>query len=210
MPDHKKKSAPPITEKRMNKPPVNKASKSSESNRPQGAGRDTAAGTVQVSNSQNQLARFEAGMKLFHARRLQEAREHFKVAAEGPERDVAQRARLNITMCDRRLQDSTLNLHSSEDYYNYGVALLNTRKIEEARGHLEQALQMAPEADHIHYALALAQALSGDLTNAHDHLKRAIDLEPRNRILARQDADFAPILNLPAFDLLIHPEKKNW
>jgi Flp pilus assembly protein TadD len=101
-------------------------------------------------------------------------------------------------------------LSSSEDYYNYGVALLNTRKVEEARGHLEKAVVLAPDADHIHYALALAQALSGDLANAHEHLKRAIDLEPRNRILARQDADFAPILNLPAFDSLIHPEKKNW
>jgi tetratricopeptide (TPR) repeat protein len=203
----KKKSAPPIPEKRMNKPPVTKASKPAEGSRST-ASREAAA--VGVVNAQNQLARFEAGMKLFHARRLQEAREHFQAAAEGPERDVAQRARLNIAMCDRRLQQTTLNLRSSEDYYNYGVALLNTRKIEEARGHLERALQLAPEADHIHYALALAQALSGDLQNAHDHLKRAIDLEPRNRILARQDADFAPILSLPAFDLLIHPEKKNW
>jgi len=206
----KKKSAPPITEKRMNKPQAPKASKPSDNTRPATGSRDTAGAAVQVSNAQTQLSRFEAGMKLFHARRLQEARDHFKVAAEGPERDVAQRARLNIAMCDRRLQESTVNLRSSEDYYNYGVALLNTRKIEEARGHLEQALQLAPEADHIHYALALAQALSGDLANAHDHLKRAIDLEPRNRLLARQDADFAPILNLPAFDLLIHPEKKNW
>jgi tetratricopeptide (TPR) repeat protein len=204
----KKKVASPITEKRMNKPPVPK-SKSSEASRPAAASRESAA-AVQVSSAQAQLARFEAGMKLFHARRLQEARDHFKVAAEGPERDVAQRARLNIAMCDRRLQEAPVTLRSSEDHYNYGVALLNTRKIEEARSHLEQALQLAPEADHIHYALALAQALSGDLSNAHEHLKRAIDLEPRNRLLARQDADFAPILNLPAFDLLIHPEKKNW
>ena len=191
----------------MNKPPVTKPSKPVEAGRP-AATRETAAAALQASSSQNQFARFEAGMKLFHVRRLQEARDHFKVAAEGPERDVAQRARINIAMCDRRLQQATVLLRSSEDYYNYGVALLNTRKVEEARGHLEQALQLAPEADHIHYALALAQALSGDLANAHDHLKRAIDLEPRNRLLARQDADFAPILMLPAFDLLIHPEKK--
>jgi len=209
MPD-KKKSAPPITEKRMNKPAGPKAPKSSEAGRSVIASRETAATAAQASGARNQLARFEAGMKLFHARRLQEAREHFQVAAEGPERDVAQRARLNIAMCDRRLQDTTVSLRSSEDYYNYGVALLNTRKVEEARGHLEKALVLAPEADHIHYALALAEALSGDLANAHDHLKRAIDLEPRNRILARQDADFGSILNLPAFDLLIHPEKKNW
>src|SRR5262249_39220625 len=158
-----------------------------------------------VSNSQNQLARFEAGMKLFHARKLQEARDHFKAAADGPELDVMQRAKLHMAMCDRRLQQSAPTLRSAEDHYNYGVALLNTRNVAEARGHLEKALQMSPGADHIHYALALAQALSGDLMNAHENLKRAIELEPRNRILARQDTDFAPLLNQPPFDLLLHP-----
>jgi hypothetical protein len=69
---------------------------------------------------------------------------------------------------------------------------------------------MSPGADHIHYALALAQALAGDLTNAQQNLKRAIELEPRNRLIARQDADFAPLANLPPFDTLIYPEKKSW
>ncbi len=149
-------------------------------------------------------------MKLFHTRKFQEARELFQIAASGPERDVAQRARLHIAMCDRRLQHATVSLGSAEDYYNYGVALINSRNIGEARIHLEKALQMAPGRDHIHYALALAQALAGDVANAHENLKRAIELEPRNRIMARQDADFAPLANQPPFDVLIYPEKKSW
>src|SRR5688572_2089870 len=209
MPD-KKKIAPKSTERRMNKPQVTKTSKASEPSRPGASSRDNAVAVVQVSSAQNQLGRFEAGMKLFHSRKLQEAREHFKAAAEGPERDVAQRARLHLTMCDRRLQQPTVNLRSAEDYYNYGVALLNTRNVGEARGHLEKALQLSPGADHIHYALAAAQALSGDLANAHDNLKRAIEIEPRNRILARQDADFAAFAGQPPFDSLLRPEKKNW
>ena len=59
-------------------------------------------------------------------------------------------------------------------------------------------------------ALALAQALSGDVASAYDHLKRAIELEPRNRLIARQDADFAPIVNQQPFHSLIYPEKKTW
>jgi hypothetical protein len=47
-------------------------------------------------------------------------------------------------MCDRRLQQTTVNLRSAEEYYNYGVALLNTRTVVEARGYLEKALQMSP------------------------------------------------------------------
>jgi tetratricopeptide (TPR) repeat protein len=157
-----------------------------------------------------QLSSFEAAMKFFHARKLGDARELFQTAAAGPERDVAQRARLHIAMCDRRLEQTTVKLGSAEDYYNYGIALINARKVGEARTHLEKALQMAPGTDHIHYALALAQALSGDVSSAHDNLKRAIDLEPRNRIMARQDADFAPLAHQPPFDLLLYPDKKGW
>jgi Flp pilus assembly protein TadD len=113
-------------------------------------------------------------------------------------------------MCDRRLEQQTVKPQSAEDYYNYGVAMLNARNIPEARKHLEQAAQMAPAVDHIHYALALAQALSGDVHSAHDHLQRAIDIEPRNRIIARQDPDFAPLANHPPFDVLLYPEKKGW
>jgi len=149
-------------------------------------------------------------MKQFHERHLAQARELFAAAAAGPERDVANRARLHMAMCDRRLQQETVKLQSAEDYYNYGVALINTRKLSEARQNLEKALALNPQADHVHYALALAQALGGDLENARGHLARAIELEPRNRLIARQDTDFALIARHPLFDALLYPEKKGW
>jgi hypothetical protein len=52
--------------------------------------------------------------------------------------------------------------------------------------------------------------LTGDAIGAHEHLRRAIELEPRNRILARQDADFAALSGQPPFQALLYPEKKNW
>jgi Tfp pilus assembly protein PilF len=149
-------------------------------------------------------------MKLFHARKFKEARELFEEAAGGPERDVAQRSKLHIAMCDRRIGQPAVVLGTAEENYNYGIAMLNSRKVSEARAHLEKALEIAPGSDHIHYALALTLALSGDLAGAHDNLKRAIELEPRNRLIARQDADFAPIVNQPSFQALIYPEKKTW
>jgi tetratricopeptide (TPR) repeat protein len=209
MPEKKKSPAAKNTDGRMSKPQGSKPTKTPEPTR-SAATREGAVAVAQPLTTARQLASFEAAMKLFHARKLQEARELFARAAEGPERDVAQRARLHISMCDRRLQQTTVTLKSAEDYYNYGVALLNARNIGEARGHLEKASAMAPGTDHIHYALAAAQALSGDPVNAYENLKRAIELEPRNRIIARQDADFAPLANQPPFDVLLYPEKKGW
>lgn len=204
----KKKTASTKNVERMSKQPVSKPPKTSEPQR--AVSREAAVAVEQPLGSAKQLAAFEAAMKLFHARKLKEARDQFVIAEEGPERDVAQRARLHIAMCDRRLQQAAVQLQSAEDYYNYGVALINTRNIAEARKHLETALQMAPGSDHIHYALALAQALGGDVPAAFENLKRAIELEPRNRIIARQDADFAPLANQPPFDSLVYPEKKGW
>jgi tetratricopeptide (TPR) repeat protein len=210
MAEKKKTSASKIVEQRMSKPQAPKSVKP-ESSRPAGSSASVAAVSApQKMNAQKQLSAFESAMKLFHARHLQQARELFQQATEGPERDVAQRAQLHIAMCDRRLRQEAPALRSADDYYNYGIALINTRKLAEARQHLERALEIAPGADHIHYALALAQALSGDVSGAHENLRRAIEIEPRNRIIARQDADFAPLANQPPFDALLYPEKKNW
>lgn len=164
-----------------------------------------------AANAPTQFAAFEAAMKLFHARQFSEARVLFQQSSTGAERDIAQRAQLHIAMCDRRLQQTMVSFGTAEECYNYGVALINARNVAEARTHLEKALAIAPPgSDHIHYALALAQALSGDLAAAHENLRRAIELEPRNRQLARHDVDFAPLAGQPAFRSLLYPEKKPW
>ena len=208
MPEKRRAPAAKSEDRRMNKPQVPKTAKNPQTvSIPSSA---AAAAPAQQRNSQSQLSAFEAAMKLFHARDLQQARSLFQRAAEGPERDVAQRAQLHIAMCDRRLQQETVSLGCAEDYYNYAIALMNQRKLGEAREHLQKALETAPRADHIHYALAAAQALGGDIAGAHESLKRAIEIEPRNRILARQDGDFAQVAAQPAFEALLYPEKKNW
>ena len=208
MPEKKKVALTKTTEGRLNSPESSKAARPEPA---RSGGRSAAAAIPQPVSADRQLASFEAAMKLFHARKLQEALTHFQQAAEGPERDVAHRARLHVAMCERRLQQTALNLRTVEDYYNYGIALLNTRQIDQARTHLERALELSPDADHVFYALAVAQALSGDASGAHDYLKRAIELEPRNRIMARQDGDFASVGGQALFQSLLYPEKKsNW
>ena len=131
-------SVPNNTERRMTKP---QPGKSTPSNEEPAVSSRVAAALAQNADPAKQRSSFEAAMKLFHARQLREARELFVIAAGGPERDVAQRARVHIAMCDRRLEQSTVNLHTAEDHYNYGVALINTRNVAEARTHLEKALE---------------------------------------------------------------------
>jgi tetratricopeptide (TPR) repeat protein len=174
------------------------------------ASRDGRGAGPEPMRADKQLGEFKAASQLFHARKLREARDLFLRAAEGPERDVAHRARLHAEMCSQRLEQPEVHCQTAEDNYNYGVALLNTRKVKEACIYLERALQMAPDSDHIYYALAVAYALTGDAGRSHQHLKRAIELDPKNRLMARQDTDLGPMAAQPQFQTLLYPEKKSW
>lgn len=167
----------------------------------------SAAATEARAATQAQLKSFEQAVRLFHARKFAEARELFVKASSGPNREMAHNAVLHTRMCDRRLEKPAVNLKTAEEHYNYAVAMINTRNLADAQQHLEAALAMEPKADHVLYALALAKGLAGDIDGAHDHLKRAIDLEPRNRISARQDADFAAFSNQPQIQQLLFPDK---
>jgi tetratricopeptide (TPR) repeat protein len=160
---------------------------------------------------ETQLQIFDRAMKHFRAQDFRGARELFQKAAEGSLREVAHNARLHIIMCDRRLEKPQMQLRSIEDFYNVGVERLNARDYEGARRNLQQALELTrrdgDSADHVYYALAACQMLSGDPRGAYENLKRAIEIEPRNRVAARQDPDFAGAAQQQTLLPLLHPEK---
>src|ERR1051326_227655 len=155
----------------------------------------------------DQLEVFESAIKLFHGRKCREARERFLIAMRGADRGIAHKSELHVRMCDRRLEEQALVLKTADEHYDYAITLINERKLPVARQHLLKGLEQQPDADHIHYALALCEGLSGDLQAACEYLKRAIEIQPRNRIAARQDADFASFVNQPPLDRLLYPEK---
>src|SRR5213594_5053187 len=97
-------------------------------------GRDAtdAAAAEARSIAQAQLKAFEQAVRLFHARKFAEARELFEKAAGGPKLEMAHNAQLHIRMCTSRLEKQVLELKTAEDRYNYAVAMINVRKLDEA------------------------------------------------------------------------------
>jgi tetratricopeptide (TPR) repeat protein len=112
-------------------------------------------------------------------------------------------------MCEQRLESAGLVLNTPEDHYNYAITLINSRDLGGAQKHLRAALDADSTAEHVLYALAACQSLGGDLPAAYENLKRAIDLQPRNRLAARQDPDFAAMADHPAFIRLVYPDRRN-
>ena len=158
------------------------------------------------SEAKAQYAAFERGIALLHKRNFRDAKEMFEKARRGPSAEIAVNATTHVRMCERRLAAPAPEPKSAEERYNYAIALINLRNLEPARRHLATALEMEPRADHLHYAMGVCLALSGDPHGAYDSLKRAIELQPRNRMVARQDSDLEGISHQPLFNRLLYPE----
>jgi tetratricopeptide (TPR) repeat protein len=167
-----------------------------------------AAAVPQAAPDPSQMESFEQGMHLFNARQFQQAGEFFLAAMQGSDRAVAHRAGLHAGICERRLGATGVVLNTPEDHYNYAITLINSRDLAAAQEHLRIALEADPAADHVLYALAACQHLAGDSQAAYENLKRAIDLQPRNRLAARQDPDFAGVAAQIPFARLLYPDKK--
>ena len=156
-----------------------------------------------------QYKTFEKAIQLLQKKSYRDAKDMFEKARQGPSLEISSNAQLHVRMCERRMASPAPAPKSAEELYNYGVALINLRNLEEARKHLSTALEMEPRADHIHYAFGVCLALSGDAPGAYDSLKRAIDLHPRNRMVARQDSDLDAISSQPRFSRLFYPERNS-
>jgi tetratricopeptide (TPR) repeat protein len=156
---------------------------------------------------QNALSRFESGLQLFGQNQFSKARSIFERLAENSARELAERARVYVRICDQRLSHAAVPLKTVDDYYNYAVGLTNQGKFEEAEQYLRKALKLAPKADYLYYALATTFALREDLEGSLENLRKAIELDERNRFQAQNDSDFAGLLEDPRFTELLYPEK---
>jgi tetratricopeptide (TPR) repeat protein len=157
-------------------------------------------------SGQKQQQSYEEAIGHFHSQKFERAKALFQKALDGPNRALAHHAQIHLQICQKKLAPAEVTCKTAEDHYNYAVTLINTRRLSEASRHLEAAIGMSPEADHLHYALAAAEALQGNPQGAYERLKTAIHLQPRNRILARGDADFSSILDYPPLAALLQTD----
>ncbi len=147
-------------------------------------------------------------MNLFHRRDFSAAIELFAQAAEGGNREVAHAARQHLNMCRQRLAAQSPDLHSAEDHYQYGIGLIALRKLDEARKILAKAAELNPTAGHIQYSFGICLGLSGDLPAAARHISLAIQIDPKNRSIARTDPDFLEFGRYSPVREVVFPEKK--
>jgi tetratricopeptide (TPR) repeat protein len=160
---------------------------------------------------QAQLKVYEEAMALFHQQKFQRAKQELEKVLEGPSKELADRARMHLRIVEQRMKPTAdQNPKSPEDHYQRGVAMMNLGRWDEARESLEKARRLAPKLDHVHYALAALDCLTGEADSAMVNLKVAIELRPANRYHARNDEDFAFLQEDPRFTELLYPEKEGY
>lgn len=193
------------------KPGAKKTGSASPASAPRRRALDDAGSAAQPARAdgfEEQVEVFDKAVSLFHAGRYDQAKELFERAGSGPAREVSHVARIHVRMCERRISRPAVTFSTAEDHYNYAVTLINRRELQAAERHLQDAVKLTPNADHIHYALALSRALHGDILRAYESLKRAIELDPRNRMQAHNDPDFAEFAHQQPIARLLFPGKE--
>ena len=108
----------------------------------------------------------------------------------GADHEAAYQAFLRAEALDPAAPDNDLNL---------GATLLFLGRLEEASGRFERWLARQPDTGQSYYLVATNYAAAGYAALALRHLRDAIRLDEKTRLLARTDPNFAPIADSPEY-----------
>jgi tetratricopeptide (TPR) repeat protein len=160
-----------------------------------------------------QLKLYEEALAHFQQQKFARAKQLLEKVLVGVSKELADRARIHLLICEQRIASTKPTNgapHTADEHYTHGVAMMNIGRWDDARVHLDRASKAAPKADHIVYAMAALDCLTGETESALEQLKVAIRLRPENRYQARNDADFAFLQEDPRFTELLYPERDSF
>ena len=140
------------------------------------------------------LGQYENGLKAMYRQKWSEAAKLFSRVAESDDGDLAGRARQLLLTC----RDKQASDERPEDPFLLAVVRKNN-------GELDEALQICSRGgrqskdERYAYLAASVHALKGEGEAAARFLELAISLNPKNRVHAFHDADFASLRGDAAF-----------
>lgn len=144
---------------------------------------------------------FEKAVKAFGKKEYDKAREIFEdiVKSHGDERDLADRCRSYLLMCERAEKRSGPKPKTFEELLHHGIFLHNQGLYDDALKAFEHAAEIHPRSEHVLYCIAACQARRGDEAASVKALQSAIKADPANRAQARLDEDFDGLRDSDAF-----------
>ncbi len=153
------------------------------------------------------MSLYEQALQALQHRDYTRAAEQFQAVLDRypEERELHDRVRLYLRVCERQTGPSTPKPATLQDRVYAATMALNRGDSAGALAQLEPVAEQARDNDHAQYVLAAIRAQRGEPPLALEHLRRAIELNPENRALARQDPDLEPLRGHDAFRSLLEP-----
>ena len=153
------------------------------------------------------VALYESGLEALQRHAFDAAAVSFReILNRYPEeREIHERARLYLKVCERQVIARPEPPRTVEEGLLSATVALNSGDFDGALSHLGRVEAEDPENDHAQYMLAVIAVARGQLPRSIEHLRRAIELNPENRSLARQDADLEPLRADETFRVLVEP-----
>lgn len=155
-------------------------------------------------HTENARKDYDRGVSALQKKKIDEAERHFLdlIQKYPDEKELVDRSRVYLTVCERQRRDPRPALTEPEDFYYAAVLEKNRGNVASAIEHLQSAARKNG-GGKVDFLLACCYAQQGDLETALSHLQKAIEEDQRHRILARHDRDFDPVREMPEFQKLL-------
>src|SRR6266508_2485048 len=144
--------------------------------------------------SENARKDFDRGVSALQKKKIEEAERNFVdlIQKFPEEKELVDRARVYLAVCERQKKDVRPPMTEPEDFYYAAVFEKNRGNVPEAIEHLKRAARKNG-GGRVDFLLACCYAQNGEHGTALEHLKKAIEEDQRHRFLARHDRDFDPV-----------------
>lgn len=152
------------------------------------------------------VAAYERGLRAVHQHRYAEARDALSaILTDYPEeRELHDRVRLYLQVCERELGEEQPEAPESvEDRLYAATVALNAGDQPAALALLQSVQSEEPDNDHALYMLGITQSVGGDPEAGLEYLRRAIELNPENRALARHAPELETLRTTDGFKHLL-------
>jgi Tfp pilus assembly protein PilF len=150
------------------------------------------------------LAAYNLAMKDFHKKNYEKAKQSITAFLENhsSEKELVDRARTYMKICEDQLTKSTKSLKTFEDFYESSIIKINENEPEEALKLLESALKIKPEEGKVFYLMADAFCKMEQEEECLENLRKAIQIDESFSIRAQNEPDFEHLWNNKKFNLI--------
>ncbi len=157
-----------------------------------------------VDSYEKAILSFGDAVKAYRKGDSKKAVEMFEALIEkhASERELVDRARTYIKICQNISKKETLPTKTFDDLYESGIFLMNLGKYEEALKLFNKAIEKNPDHAKILYFMAAIYQSMGNSDQSIEFLKRSIQKDKYFKILAQNDSDFENLREDKKFKLL--------